>query len=94
MALEFEWDEEKAIINQRDHKLGFEEAKAVFDDPLATTIPDPDHSIDEYRYLTIGESLKGKLLVVSYTERKGNIRLISCREATPRERKAYEEGDL
>ena len=62
----------------------------VFDDPLEVTIPDPDHSEGEARFLSLGRSEQGRLLVVSYTEREGRIRLISAREAEPRERKTYE----
>jgi len=65
----------------------------VFVDPLASTIPDPDHSQGEERYLTIELSTRHRLLVVSYTERQGRIRLISCRLATRSERRTYEEGD-
>ena len=62
------------------------------DDPLSTTFPDPDHSLDEQRYLTIGSSLSGRILVVAHTDRDEAIRLISARPATPSERKFYEQG--
>ena len=65
--MEFDWDDEKAAINLRDHKVSFEEAKTVFDDPLYVDFYDPDHSYDEHRYLIIGESRQGRLLIVSYT---------------------------
>lgn len=90
---QFEWDEAKAQSNTRDHRVTFDEAVTVFRDPLASTIPDPDHSLGEERYLTVGLSIRGRLLVVSYTERQGQLRLISCRPATRRERRAYEEGE-
>lgn len=88
----FEWDEEKSKSNFRKHKVSFEEARAVFYDPLSITIADPKHSIDEQRYVDIGRSSKGRILVVVYTERGANIRIISCREATKLERRVYEEG--
>jgi len=94
MALEFEWDENKAIANESNHGVGFDEASAVFDDPLSITIPDPAHSIREFRYIQLGESSAGRLLVVVFTERGTKIRIISSREATKAERKQYEEGDF
>lgn len=91
MDLTFEWDEEKARTNLRKHRVSFEEAKTIFGDPFLMTFPDPDHSIDEARYLNIGQSAKGRLLVVIHTEREPNIRLISSRKAKAGERKVYEE---
>lgn len=91
MVVECEWDEEKAAANLANHKVSFEEAKTVFDDPLYVDFYDPDHSFDEHRYLIVGESQQGRLLIVSYTERGNAARLISAREVTPAERKAYEE---
>jgi uncharacterized DUF497 family protein len=93
MELNFEWDEAKAQENLRKHKVSFEEAKTVFGDPFLWTFPDPHHSDFEDRYLSIGCSSKGRVLVVSHTERRGKIRIISCRKATVAERRAYEEGD-
>ena len=90
MALEFEWDEQKAKANQRKHGISFEEASTVFDDPLSINFDDPDHSIGENRYLIIGLSDQGKFLFVSYTDRNNKIRLISARLVTPKERKYYE----
>mgnify|MGYP001577765589 CR=1 FL=1 len=90
----FEWDEEKAQANLRKHGVSFEEAQTVFTDPLAMTIPDPDHSIDEARFIIIGESDKKRILVVAHTERKKKIRLISARKATRAERKKYEEKNF
>ena len=89
--MEFEWDESKAAANLSKHGVLFEEAKTVFDDPLYVDFYDPDHSSDEHRYIIIGESRQGRLLMVSYTERDNVIRLISSREISPAERKAYEE---
>jgi len=91
MAMQFEWDEDKAEVNLQKHKIGFEEAKAVFGDPFSITIDDPEHSKEEQRYVDIGKSSSGKLLVVIYTERGNKTRIISCRKATRMERKKYEE---
>jgi uncharacterized protein len=90
--MEFEWDEKKAAANLSKHGVSFEEAKTIFDDPLYVDFYDPDHSINEHRYIIIGESRHGRLLIVSYTERGDVIRLISSREVTPTEHKIYEEG--
>jgi hypothetical protein len=87
-----EWDPEKADFNLRKHGVDFHEAGTVLDDPLSTTFPDPDHSLEEQRYLTIGSSLSGRILVVAHTDRDQAIRLISARPATPSERKFYEQG--
>jgi len=92
MKLNFEWDEEKAKTNFKKHRVSFNEAIMVFLDPFSITIPDPDHSVDEQRYIDIGSSDKGRVLVVVYTERRSNVRIISCRKATLSERKLYEEG--
>jgi len=91
MKPNFEWDEEKAKANLRQHKVSFDEGTMVFSDPFSITIP--DRSIDEERYIDIGTSDKGRILVVSYTECGANIRIISCRKATPTERRCYEEGN-
>ncbi|MEA3342047.1 MAG: BrnT family toxin [Chloroflexota bacterium] len=72
----FEWDSHKAEANLRKHKIGFEETQAVFTDPLSITLPDPDHSEDEERFIDIGMSDNRRILVVVYTERGGRIRLI------------------
>ena len=89
--LEFVWDREKADANFRKHGVDFEEAASTFDDPLSITIPDPDHSQDEERFVLVGESRAGRLLVVAHTERGNEIRLINARLATRRERQTYEE---
>jgi hypothetical protein len=73
------------------HKVGFDEAATVFTEPYSITIHDPDHSADEQRYIDIGTSDKGRVLVVVYTERGSHIRIVTCRKATPSERKLYEE---
>jgi uncharacterized DUF497 family protein len=87
-----EWDPRKAAANLRKHAVSFHEAGSVLADPLSTTYPDPDHSTDESRHLTIGSSAAGRILVVSHTERGDAVRLISARRATSRERRFYEEG--
>jgi uncharacterized DUF497 family protein len=88
--VEFEWDPDKAEENLRDHGVAFSEAQTVFGDPLEVTIPDPDHSEGEFRFLSLGRSEVDRLLIVSYTERGSRIRIISAREATPKERRDYE----
>lgn len=90
--MQFEWNENKAVSNLSKHGVPFEEAKTVFDDPLYIDFYDPDHSKSEKRYLIVGESNRGRLLIVSYTEKGDSIRLISAREVTRAEREAYEEG--
>jgi hypothetical protein len=89
---EIEWDEDKNRASKKSHRVSFEEAATVFSDPFELTIDDPDHSHSEYRFITVGESSEGRLLVVSYAERGGKIRLISARKPTQRERRDYEEG--
>jgi uncharacterized DUF497 family protein len=93
MELLFEWDEEKAQSNWSRHKVSFAEGATIFHDLFVATMPDPDHSEDEERYISIGRSVKGRLLVIVHTERGDKTRLISCRKATPAERRSYEEGD-
>ena len=88
--MQFEWDPAKAAENAAKHRVEFTEAITVFGDPLELTIPDPDHSVGEKRFLSIGQSAAGRLLVVAYTERDGRIRVINAREATTQERKSYE----
>ena len=88
----FEWDEGKADSNLIKHSVSFDEAQTVFNDPLYVDFYDPDHSENEDRYLIIGESSRGRLLIVSYTERDNKNRLITARETTKSERRMYEEG--
>ena len=90
MNMQFEWDREKTKKNLRKHKVSFEEAMIVFYDPLSATFDDPDHSIAEERFITIGYSSRSRLLVVSHTERGKTIRIISVRPATAPERKRHE----
>jgi uncharacterized DUF497 family protein len=92
MVLTFEWDKNKSKRNLKKHGVNFEEAKTIFNDPFAITIDDPDHSVAEERYLDIGLSSKGRMLVVWYTERNDNVRIIGCRKAIRSERKIYEKG--
>ena len=94
MSYEFEWDTAKAASNLKDHRVSFDEASTVFGDPLAMLMADPDHSQQEERYLLLGASLQGRLLVVSFAERPPKTRVISAREATRRERRQYEEGEI
>ena len=90
--MQFEWDVAKADSNLEKHGISFAEALTVFADPLEATNRDPEHSENEFRLLSMGRSVQGKLLVVAYTEREGRIRLISAREAVPRDRRSYESG--
>jgi uncharacterized DUF497 family protein len=82
MALTFEWDSRKARSNLVKHGVGFEEASTIFGNPSSLTIPDPEHSLSEKRYITMGKAFTGKLLVVVHTERGDNIRIISARWAS------------
>jgi len=90
--MKFEWDTQKAERNFRKHKVAFTEAATVFADTLGITIYDPDHSKNEERYVTIGWSHQGRILMVAHTDRGDRISIISARELTKKERKAYEEG--
>ena len=92
MNMEIVWDPAKASTNVSKHGVTFEEAAAIFGDPLAYTFRDPDHSIGESRFLTIGLSGQARVIIVSYSERSQVIRLISARRATRQERKIYEES--
>jgi uncharacterized DUF497 family protein len=92
MKLAFEWDEVKAKENLKKHEVGFEEGKTIFNDPFLFTFPDIEHSADEERYINIGLSANGRILIVTHTERQEKIRIVSCRKATARERRFYEEG--
>jgi uncharacterized protein len=90
MGLRFEWDYRKADSNLKKHGVSFQEATSVFADTLSITIPDPDHSSSEARFLDLGLSHRGRLLVVSYTERGEMVRIISARCAGRSERREYE----
>ena len=89
--IEFEWDQNKAKSNLQKHRVGFPEAATVFYDQMSITVYDPDHSVEEDRYITIGASLAGRFLMVAHTDRGDKVRIISARELTRAERKAYEE---
>ncbi len=91
--MEFEWNSDKADKNLKKHSVSFQEAATVFGDALSLTFPDPDHSIGESRYVTIGLSRYGRLLVVSHTDRDERIRIIIAREATRQEQRFYEKGE-
>jgi len=90
--MKFEWNPNKAVMNLRKHSISFQEATTVFDDSLSVAFPDPDHSIGESRYVIIGLSGSGQLLVVSHTDRENRTRIISARRASRHERRFYEEG--
>ena len=91
MDFEFEWDSPKANENLKKHRVAFEEALTVFADPFARIFDDPDHSTDETREIIIGHSVKQRMLLVSFTERSAQVRIISARRATKRERQDYEQ---
>jgi uncharacterized DUF497 family protein len=88
-VVEFEWDAGKAVSNLSKHGVSFAEAMTVLNDALEVVIPDPTHSDTELRFVSMGISEAGRLLVVAYTERDQRVR-ISARQATPRERRQYE----
>jgi uncharacterized DUF497 family protein len=97
MELVFEWDQQKARRNVQKHKVSFDEARTLFNDPLLITYADEHHSEAEERYISIGSSAHGRVLLVVHTEREATedtltVRIISCRKATALERQAYEEG--
>lgn len=91
MSLKFEWNPKKAKKNIEKHGVSFDEAATVFSDPLSMTYDDPDHSYGESRYIIIGLSARGELLFVSHVETDDNIRIISARRLTLKERKQYEQ---
>ena len=98
MNLLFEWDETKARENIRKHKVSFEEARTVFNDPFLVTFSDGEHSASEDRHISIGVSASNKHLLVVHTEHESgrntlHIRIISCRKATTLERRTYEQGE-
>ena len=91
MALEFEWDPQKAAANLAKHTVSFEDAATVFGDPLGRIKSDPRHSVEEERLVLLGRSQTKHLLAVMYVDRGEAIRIISARRATRRERRDYEE---
>lgn len=91
-VLSFEWDPEKAGANLAKHGVSFPEAATAFGDPLSIVIADPAHDEDEHRWILLGMTHQGRLVVVAHAERGGSIRLISARLAVRRERSDYEQG--
>lgn len=89
--MEFEWEQSKATANLKKHGVNFEEAKTVFDNPLAVVFDDETHSVDEQREIIIGHSRQNRLLLIAFTERSGKVRIISARLATRKEREDYEQ---
>ena len=92
--MRFEWDENKAVANLLKHNVSFEEAATVFGDPLSDTFDDPDHSAEERRFVIIGVSEKGRMLIVAHTDNGETVRIISAREPTRGEREFYEESRI
>ena len=87
---DFEWDPRKEAENVRKHGVSFREAASAFYDTLSTIVPDPEHSVGEERYVLLGMSNQGRLLVVCHTDRGARLRIISARPASSMEVKAYE----
>lgn len=92
--MQFEWNPLKAATNLKKHGVSFEEAKTVFDNPLAVIFDDEARSIDESREIIIGHSQRNRLLLVVFTERSNSIRIISTRLANRKEREDYEQNSL
>ena len=92
MPYQFEWDADKAAANLRKHGVSFDEAITAFGDALSILLPDPDHSLEEERFVVLGMSNVGRLLVVTFVERPPRTRIISARLATRREHHDYEES--
>ncbi|HEY0602026.1 MAG TPA: BrnT family toxin [Herpetosiphonaceae bacterium] len=92
MSLQFVWDDNKAVTNTIKHQVTFEEASTVFADPLAVIFDDEAHSVEEIREIILGHSTSNRLILVSFTERDGIVRIISARRATPKERRDYESN--
>ena len=86
----FEWDADKARTNLKRHGVSFDEGATTFNDPMITAMPDPAHSDQERRFIAIGMSANGRLIVVVFTERGDKTRLISCRKATKAETEIYD----
>jgi len=90
--MRFAWDQKKASNNLAKHGISFEEAATAFGDPLSNTFQDPDHSMEEQRFIILGLSEQGRIVVVAHTDDGEVVRIISAREATRGERRSYEEG--
>ncbi|MEE4355782.1 MAG: BrnT family toxin [Desulfococcaceae bacterium] len=93
MKFQFDWDTDKADKNIGKHNVSFDEAVSVFDDPMLIAVIDDEHSIDEERYITVGLSKHGRLLMVAHTDREGRIRIISSRKATKKEERFYADSE-
>jgi len=91
--MKFEWDPRKADSNLNKHGVSFQEAASVFGDVFSITYHDPDHSAREQRFITVGMSRSGRVLMVAHADRGGNVRIISARKTTRKERRYYEEGE-
>ena len=92
MPLKLTWDPRKAAANIRKHGVSFEEAATAFSDPLSVTVPDPLHEEGERRFVLIGQTAQGRMVVVVHAEEEDNPRLISAREATRAEKRTYAQG--
>ena len=90
--MRFEWDPAKAQRNLAQHGVSFNDAATALGDPLSITVDDPDHSLGEHRFVLVGQTYDGRLVVVVHTDRDETVRLISARLATRQERKQYETG--
>jgi uncharacterized DUF497 family protein len=93
VGIDFEWDPNKAAQNVRKHGVTFEDAATVFQDDVSITVPDPDHSMAEERFITVGMSIQNRLLMVAHADRADSVRIISARELTSRERRQHEQAD-
>lgn len=92
MSVGFEWDANKATLNVSKHRVSFDEATTVFDDPLAAIFDDLDHAAKERREIIVGHSVRGRLILVCFSEQADIIRIFSARPVTRKERKDYEEN--
>jgi hypothetical protein len=92
-VLRFDWDPEKAASNERKHGVAFSEAATAFGDPISITVPDPEHSSGEARFILLGLTFRSRLVVVAHTETSDSIRIISARLATRTERRSYEQEE-
>ena len=91
--MKFEWDPQKANSNLKKHSVSFHEASYVLGDPLSITYHDPDHSVNEHRFITVGMSRSGRVLMVAHTDRGDNVRIISARKTTRQEQRHYEKDE-
>jgi hypothetical protein len=90
----FEWDSEKSRRNEAIHGVTFSEAASVFYDYLSITVFDAQHStLEEQRFITIGESAQMNILIVVHCDRGDKIRIVSARKANRIEKRKYEEGN-